>query len=440
VPRPLVVLPPAAALPPTPPPTPPSSVGGLRLLESANRLLPQGALVATARTGWRLAWQALVRELAPQSKEGAYQRPGYAFRGRIPQQPSSAAANATTAASSYALYVGNACPWCHRALLVLALREMRGDRGLVRVVDLVDDPERATRGGWVVAPSSSPEPVFGARDLFGVYDAASPGFRGRCTAPLLIDARARSPVCNESAEIVRNLVELKPPPPPPTTSSPRSSATVTTTTMNRADLFPEQHRAEIDRLNTLIYDDLANAVYRAGFATTQSAYDQALGAVRRCLAVLEALLEERRFLCGDVLTEADVRLFPALCRMDAVYHPFFLRGAPLRDGSSGGGRFPSVGGLAAVFPNLHGWLNEVWELPGVSATIDVSEARRSYWNLFPLNAGGIVPPGPTEEQVRRGAGGEPGSEVAARRRSKFGGREAEAPPRSAEDVCATFSV
>lgn len=420
----------AAGFPPPPPNAPPNNTaGGFRLLERANALLPQGVLVATARTGWRIAWQAMVRELAPQRRDGAYVRPGYAFADRISAANAEQAAGASSS-PRYVLYVGNACPWCHRVLLTLALREMRDQ--LVRVVDLLDDPEKATRGGWIVSPAANngaPDPVFGARDLFGVYDAASPGFRGRCTAPLLIDARSRRPVCNESAELVRNLVELRPAAVGAEASGKRWA--------NQANLLPEEHRPEIERLNALIYEKLANGVYRAGFATSQQAFDDALSGVRSTLAELEARLQTQRFLCGGVLTEADVRLFPALCRLDAVYHPFFLRGAPLR--LSGGGGAPVVGGLAAVFPALHAYLNDVWDLPGVSATIDISAARLSYWrNLFPLNPGGIVPPGPNEDEVRRGAQGESGAEVAARRRRVFGGGGGEAVPRSAEEVCARF--
>lgn len=369
----------------------------------------------------------MVRELAPQERGGAYARPGYAFSG-----------GGIEATSSYALFVGNACPWCHRVLLALALRGLwrRRDGGggndpnntttppLVRVVDLLDDPERATRGGWIMSPPTSRDPVFGARDLFGVYEAASPGFRGRCTAPLLVDARTRKPVCNESAELVRSVLELRP-----------NSSSSSSSSPNNANLLPLQHKSEIDRLNATIYSSLANGVYRAGFATSQRAYEDALGGVQACLLELEALLEKQRFLCGACLTEADVRLFPALSRLDAAYHPFFLRGAPLV-AAAGGTASPSVGGLASLFPNLHGWLNDVWELPGVAGTIDVDAARQSYWrNLFPLNPSGIVPPGPGERGVRAALDGADGKEVAARRRRRFGGGEVVV---SVEEVCEGF--
>jgi len=483
--------------PPPPPQSSASSQGGFRLLENASSLVPQGAIVSAARAGWRLAWQTMVRELAPQRKDGAYVRPGYAFSARV-----GSASHPAVSGGRYALYAGNACPWCHRVLLALALRGMlapSGERGvggggggLVRVVQLLDDPERATRGGWIVAPppanggprngwasaaAPATEPVFGARDLYGVYEGVSPGFRGRCTAPLLVDASSRAAVCNESADLVRNLLELRAPAAaqssgagapassssrPSSSSSPISSSSSSSLSpssspsppsfspwANAADLLPPQHRAEIERLNARVYVGLANGVYRAGFATSQGAYDEALCGARGCLAELEGLLKTRRFLCGDGLTEADVRLFPAVCRLDAVYHPFFLRGAPLAfcspdedeeggGGASGGGEdHARVGGLAAVFPNLHAWMNDVWELPGVAATVDVAAVRASYWrNLFPLNPSGIVPPGPNEAAVRRGAGGEPGAAVAARRRRAFGAAEVVA---RAEEVCAAFS-
>lgn len=378
--------------------------------------------MGTARTGWRLAWQAMVRELAPQQKgKGAYVRPGYAFSGGIDEKSAAAATP-----NSYALYVGNACPWCHRVLLALALR---GNPSLVRVVELLDDPERATRGGWVIAPPATSDPVFGARDLYGVYESVSPGFKGRCTAPLLVDARRRTAVCNESAELVRTVLELRPREGTGASSS-SSSSSSSAIPPNRANLYPLQHRAEIERLNARIYQDLANGVYRAGFATTQRAFEDALTGVQSSLLELETLLESKRFLCGEHLTEADVRLFPALSRLDAAYHGFFLRGAPLK-------KEGAVGGLAALFPNLHGWLNDVWELPGVGGTIDVDAARNSYWkNLFPLNPGGIVPPGPSEAAVRTAIDGASGKEVAARRRRRFGCSEVVV---DVEEVCVLFS-
>ncbi|GBF94142.1 glutathione-dependent reductase [Raphidocelis subcapitata] len=318
-------------------PAPPAAGGGkgvskgFSLLEWTSALVPQGAIVTGAKQGWRLAWQTMVRELAPQDSGGAYSRPAYSFDGAIgsPDFPPEA--------GRYVLYLGNACGWCHRVALALALRGLSGS---VRVVALRDEPERATRGGWVMPPSG--DPVFGARDLWGVYDAASPGFRGRCTAPLLVDAKSRRAVCNESASIVRQLDALQLP------------------GTSRVVLRPEALAGEIDALNEWIYPQINNGVYRCGFATTQAAYDAAAADVAAGLARADALLGERRFLAGD-----------------------------------------RCGGAPAA------WLRDVWQLrvPGgglqVRDTVDVDACRRSYYsNLFPLNPSGIIPSGPTAEDLQ----------------------------------------
>ena len=247
--------------------------------------MPQGLLVKGVKAAWRVQWELFMRELAPQSAGGSYSRPAYTFRGQIgdpdfPAEP-----------GRYHVFVGNPCPWCHRVLLALAVL------GLTPAVSfsmLVDDPERASRGGWVF---EGRDPLFGCRDLrqaagMGVagggkpagetwptgspcpchihgqnviqiaacaplpcrevYTLLSPGFVGRCTAPLLVDTKARKIVCNESSLILRSLAGL------------RGWLGGT-----RVDLRPPELVADIDAWNDRLYEGLNNAVYRAGFATTQ---------------------------------------------------------------------------------------------------------------------------------------------------------------------------
>ncbi|GFR42702.1 hypothetical protein Agub_g3625, partial [Astrephomene gubernaculifera] len=233
-----------SALPPNSPGGPGTSVNkGFSLLEWTNGMLPQGQLVSGVQAGWRLTWQAMVRELAPQSRGGAYSRPQYSFSGVVgqPGWPSESA--------RYHLYLGNACPWCHRVAVAAVLRgafreartqqqqqqqgvengQVEGAGGAVAAAAageggraaaqqrnvpglqqrqqqqrrmhvgltwLEDDPTRARRGGWVLG-ARDPDPVFGARDLWEVYDRCQPGFRGRCTAPLLVDTVRQAAVCNE---------------------------------------------------------------------------------------------------------------------------------------------------------------------------------------------------------------------------------------------------
>lgn len=372
-------------------------------------MLPQGKLVAGVKEGWRLAWQTMVRELAPQSKDGAYTRPSYAFGGKLdtPQFPA--------ASGRYHVYLGNACPWCHRVAIALVLRGLAlpppthtstqpppaaaGAPGRVvpqqqqhvTVTRLLDDPTRARRGGWVFG-SADPDPLFGAADLWEVYDRLQPGFRGRCTAPLLVDRVARRAVCNESADIVRSLNELQLP------------------GCTHLDLRPPQLEAEIDSLNARIYASINNGVYRSGFATSQAAYDAVQDELWAAMDEMERRLSSSRFLLGDRLTESDVWLLPTVLRLDAMYGPLFkcgrrrvFGGAPGRDGD---------------YPAIAGWARDMWQItvPGsrmqIRDTLDLDAARRSYHtSLFPLNPGGLVPAGPTtaDLQLDRPAGRGPSS-------------------------------
>jgi glutathionyl-hydroquinone reductase len=346
--------------------------GGFRILERTGKLLPQSSLVKTAKFGWKQIWLTFMRELAPQSKEGDYKRPTYSFKHKI-GDPDFPAEN-----DRYILYLGNPCPWCHRVALALALRGLTNN---ITVIRAIDDPERASRGGWVF---NSPEPAFGARDLREVYDACSTGgYKGRCTAPLLVDKKTKRIVCNESAAIVRNLNEISFP-----GSGEESESWI--------DLCPEHLKAEIDALNEKTYESINNGVYKSGFATTQEAYDAAQHALWTTLDELEKRLSTHRFLVGDYFTEADLRLFPTAVRFDAVYNVIFKCSAK----------------RWSDFSNLHAWLLDCAALPlpvnrdggggggTLADTVDVDDCRRSYFTqLFPLNPGGIVASGPTAEQL-----------------------------------------
>ena len=247
---------------------------------------------------------------------------------------------------------------------------LRGLAPFVTVVRATDDPERASRGGWVF---DTPEPAFGCRDLREVYDACTPGgYRGRCTAPLLVDTVQRRVVSNDSASLVRALNAAP---------FPGVESTI--------DLCPDALRAEIDAWNERTYESVNNGVYKCGFATSQAAYDAAQAELYGTLASLDAALATRRFLCGEKFTEADLRLFPSAVRFDAVYTGIFKCSAR----------------RWADHPHLQAWLLDCAALPlpggGVLAdTVDVDDCRRSYYGqLFPLNPGGIVPAGPTAESL-----------------------------------------
>lgn len=318
---------------------------GFNLLENASRIVPQGQIVNTAKESWKFVWKRMMAELAPQDKTGSYRRPAYTFVGRMENEP-----------GRYHLYVGNPCPWCHRAQLVLALRGISRDEiGMTR---LVDDPVRASRGGWIF---SEPDADYKCRDLRELYDRLSPGYSGRCTAPLLVDKKTNKIVSNESSDIVRMLNDFG-----------------QNAGEGRMDLYPPDLRKAIDETNEWIYTLLNNGVYQCGFSTTQSAYDEASEKVRQGLERCEEILSKQPYICGSSFTEADLRLLPTALRYDGVYAPLFRAGgAHLR---------------IKDYPSLHAWLKRCWEMERVPETIDLGDANVSYYKqLFPLNPGGILP-------------------------------------------------
>jgi len=337
---------------------------GLGILEWTGGLVPQGGIVTAAKLGWKQIWLAFMRELAPQSSKGEYQRPGYAFDGAIGEGEFPLELN-----GRYVLYIGNPCPWCHRVLMAVALRGLEST--VIRVVQLRDDPEKASRGGWVMAEGR--EPYFGATDLRQIYDACTPGgYTGRCTAPLLVDTKAKKIVSNESSSIVTMLNRVH--------VSDVSSA---------INLRPEELCRQIDELNATLFDTVNNGVYKCGFATEQAAYDAAFQELYAVLEDLNAQLATRRFLLGDKFTEADLRLFPTAARFDPVYAILF-----------------KCTRRWSEFEHLQRWYMDcaMLPIPGrgnrvLLSTVDVDDCKRSYFTqLFPLNPGGIVP-GPDLQRV-----------------------------------------
>ena len=347
------------------PPQMQASKGGLRVLEW---IPSQKALVTTAKFTWQKLWLAMISELAPQSPEGAYVRPapqvgsGASWPDELPKVK-----------GRYHVYTGNACPWCHRVTIALQLRGLLGDS--ITCTRLADDPERASRGGWCF-DASDPDPLCGGADLKAVYDACTPGgaYTGRCTAPLLVDLETSTIISNESADIIRMVNGFD------CESGGGGTDAGTEGGVASVDLYPPSLRAEIDAINAWTYELVNNGVYRAGFATRQAAYEKAERDVHDGLARCDELLAGRRFLCGDTVTEADVRLLPTAARFDGCYASFFRCGRKL---------------VRSDYPNLERWTREMLALTG-DGLFDLDLARRSYYvNLFPLNPGGIVPAGPS---------------------------------------------
>jgi len=264
----------------------------------------------------------------------------------------------TAEAGRYHLYVALVCPWASRTLMVRKLKKLE------HVIDVTVVEPALTEQGWRFGdfPGAGRDPLMGARHVHEIYTRADPHYTGRATVPVLWDKVRGTIVNNESADIVRML--------------------------NRAfdafgdaavDLRPESLRGPIDALNAELYEQLNNGVYKAGFASSQGAYEEAVSGVFAMLERLEARLAGAGpYLFGEPLTEADVRLFVTLIRFDAAYHGLFK--CNLR--------------RVADYPALREYLMRVLALPGIADTVDIRHIKTGYYSIKALNPSGIVPVGP----------------------------------------------
>ncbi|MGB0561645.1 MAG: glutathione S-transferase family protein [Spirulinaceae cyanobacterium] len=310
--------------------------------------LPAQPIIQTGQWVWQTLWQIMMSQLAPSNSDGAYQRPDSVFLESVGTAQYPAAAN------RYRLYVGLSCPWAHRTLVVRSLK------GLESVIDVVVLRASVAAGGWAFDPVHN-----GCATLAQFYRQAHPSYTGRTTVPLLWDCETGTIVNNESAEIIKIL----------------NTAFNAFAKQPELDLEPDALRPEIEQWNAEIYANVNNGVYRCGFAQSQAAYDGAVNDLFATLDKLEAHLGRQRYLCGQPsqLTLADVRLFTTLIRFDAVYH----------------GLFRCDRRRIVDYPNLWGYLRDLYQIPGIAATCDLAQTRRDYYQtLFPINPGGIVSVGP----------------------------------------------
>ena len=259
----------------------------------------------------------------------------------------------------YHLYVCLACPWAHRTLIFRALK------GLTPHIDVsAVHPDMLTEG-WEFRtdfPGATGDRLFGLPYLRDIYLKADPHASGRVTVPVLWDKKTGTIVSNESAEIIRMF-----------------NTAFNGLTGNTDDYYPEDLRPQIDALNARIYDTVNNGVYKAGFATTQEAYDEGVIPLFESLNWLENLLGQNRYLTGDRLTEADWRLFTTMVRFDPVYHTHFkCNRAWLRE-----------------YPNLWGWTRELYQWPGVAETVHFDHIVRHYhYSHATINPYRIIPINP----------------------------------------------
>ncbi len=261
----------------------------------------------------------------------------------------------------YHLFVSPSCPWAHRTIIMRKLKKLED------VVSMSNADRPKTHGWAYSAPIDDFKPCDdGIFRLYQVYAAADAAYTGKVTVPTLWDRERRTIVNNESSEIIR-MFNL-------------AFAAHTDVTY---DFYPEEFSAEIEKINAFVYSHLNNGVYRAGFARSQEAYDEAVRKVFECLDSLEKLLAERRYLAGGRLTEADWRAFPTLLRFDLVYYSHFK--CNLR--------------RIQDYPNLSHYVRELYQWPGIKETFDLQRIKEGYYGQLNVNPTGIVPLGPDLEHL-----------------------------------------
>jgi putative glutathione S-transferase len=288
------------------------------------------------------------------AEDGAFKRQENIFRDFVASDGST---EFPAEAGRYHLYISWACPWAHRAAIVRKLKGLEDVIGLTAV-----DPVRDDRG-WAFNGGEYTDPINGWEFLSEGYLASDPTFDQRVTVPVLWDKQTGRIVNNESSEVIRIL-----------------DSGFGDLANDSVTLYPEGLRADIDEINSFIYPKVNNGVYKAGFAVSQDVYEREVTDLFDALDVLDARLASQRWLVGSPdPTEADWRLFTTLVRFDPVYV----------------GHFKCNLRRIADYPNLSGYLRDLYQQPGIAETVRIQEIKDHYYKTHPMiNANGIVPLGP----------------------------------------------
>ena len=295
------------------------------------------------------------------SEEGKFIRPESSFRNWVTSDggpgPTGELGFAAEA-GRYHLYITHNCPWAHRTAM------FRRVKGLEDIISISIGGASFKDQGWTFneEPGALPDAVNNIYYLHELYTKADPKYTGRVTVPVLWDKKSETIVNNESSEIIRMF-----------------NSAFDNITDNKLDFYPESLRNQIDEINAIVYKNINNGVYRAGFATTQNAYEEAYNNLFKTLDELEDRLGERRYLTGEKLTEADWRLFSTLIRFDVVYYTHFkCNKRHIFD-----------------YPNLWNFTLELYQYPGISSLTNFDHIKRGYYGLMPkINPSKIVAKGP----------------------------------------------
>jgi putative glutathione S-transferase len=289
-------------------------------------------------------------------KRGEFKRAASRFRGRITADGSS---GFPAEAGRYHLYVAWNCPWAHRVLIYRTLKRLENAITVAYAVPGLRE------NGWTFEarpefPDCTPDYVNGYHYLYEAYTATNPHYTGKVTVPTLWDKATHQVVNNESSEIIRML-----------------NSDFDGIAGDDTDFYPTALRGEIDQVNDFIYANVNNGVYRCGFAVTQESYDAAYDALFAALDELEARLARQRYLVGNRITEADWRLLPTLLRFDAAYFSLFKCNR----------------NRLADYPNLSNYMRELYQFPGIAATVKPRYYVIGYYSIRKLNPTGIIPKG-----------------------------------------------
>ena len=293
-------------------------------------------------------------------EKGRFQRNPTTFRDRITADGSS---GYPAVGDRYHLYVSYACPWAHRTLIMRSLKGLSDAISISAVAPLMGED------GWQFSDfrGTIPDTVNDTQYLREVYAIADSNYTGRVTVPILWDKQTSTIVNNESREIIRMF-----------------DTQFADLAQTKVDLYPQQLQEKIDEAIDKIYDPINNGVYKAGFAKSQSAYEEAVTELFAALDYWEDVLAKQKYLCGDSLTEADICMFTTLFRFDAVYYVHFK--CNLRH--------------IWDYPNLWAYLKTIYQYPGVKDTCNLEHIKLHYYQSHPhINPSGIVPKGPQLEFV-----------------------------------------
>lgn len=300
------------------------------------------------------------------SASGAFVRISSSFRNFISRDPNSPF---PAEAGRYHLYISYACPWASRCLAYLKIK------GLDKIISYTAVKTKWERTkdtdehiGWVFPSSSTeergadPDPLNGAKSIRELYEIASTNYSGKYTVPVLWDKKLKTIINNESSEIIRMLnLEFN-----ALAENPK------------LDLYPTHLQAQIDEINGWIYDDINNGVYKCGFAKQQEPYNEAVNKLYESLDKCEEIFSKQRYLCGGTVTEADIRLFVTLIRFDEAYAIYFKCNKK----------------LIREYPNLLNYTKDIFQIPGMSSTVNMEHIKKGYGSLSPINPYGIIAFGP----------------------------------------------